>query len=344
MLSNRKIELISFEVIKTLFSRFENFPIDTSNNRNAPFHKAFLKAFSDKFENKVSDIPFFITLSSWLHGLNTTLGQSFFENVAHILSDGQKMEFTNTRNTQLKTTTEQKNAIADIITDLKNKNKEPSLSRENQLIFNNNGQVIEANNFTVDVYFEDENKIVCVELKSVKPNAGEMRGEKQKILEAKAALYRQFHDKEILYFIGFPFDPTSEISTGCNKIRFLNSIIDGKKYYDLDEVLLADELWNYLASDENIMQQILNIINQIATPDFIDKYNKLISTQIDISLKKDICQEWNLHSELSLLKNDALIKANFKNSKSLSRIYKQTCFKKGNYNTNRYNMLRKNIE
>jgi len=77
-LSNNLKEKIAFEVIKTLVIRFENFPEDASNNRNAPFHEAFLKAFTDKLEGKVSDVPFFISLSSWLQGLNTTLGQTFF--------------------------------------------------------------------------------------------------------------------------------------------------------------------------------------------------------------------------------------------------------------------------
>ena len=101
MIEDSKKERIAFEVIKTLFSRFENFPEDASNNRNAPFHEAFLRAFSNKLNNRVSDIPFFISLSSWLHGLNTTLGQSFFESVAHILSDGYKREFTTKRNSLL---------------------------------------------------------------------------------------------------------------------------------------------------------------------------------------------------------------------------------------------------
>jgi len=64
-LTNDITEKISIEVIKTLITRFESFPEDASNNRNAPFHEAFLNAFSDKLEGKVSDIPFFISLSSW---------------------------------------------------------------------------------------------------------------------------------------------------------------------------------------------------------------------------------------------------------------------------------------
>ena len=89
---NQTKEKIAFEVIRTLISRFESFPNDSTTNRNAPFHEAFLNAFKDKLEEKVSDIPFMISLSSWMHGLNTTLGQQFFENVAHIVSNGTKRD------------------------------------------------------------------------------------------------------------------------------------------------------------------------------------------------------------------------------------------------------------
>ena len=78
-IDSKKKEKIAIEIIRTLITRFDTFPEDSSNNRNAPFHEAFLNAFSDKLDGKVPDIPFFISLSSWLHGLNTTLGQTFFE-------------------------------------------------------------------------------------------------------------------------------------------------------------------------------------------------------------------------------------------------------------------------
>jgi hypothetical protein len=62
------------------------------------------------------------------------------------------------------------------------------------------------------VFFEDNNSVTAIELKSVKPNSGEMRGEKQKILEGKAALFRKFPQKKIKFYIGFPFDPTADSS------------------------------------------------------------------------------------------------------------------------------------
>jgi len=83
-------ELIALQVIKTLYSRFENFPEDASDNRNAPFHEAFLEAFKIKLERHVTSVPIFVSLASWMHGLNTSIGQSFFERTAQILCDGEK--------------------------------------------------------------------------------------------------------------------------------------------------------------------------------------------------------------------------------------------------------------
>ena len=89
-----KKERIALEVIKILKSDFDNFQIDASDYKANPFHQAFLEAFHIKNENRIVESPFIMSPSSWMHGLNTTLGQSFFENVANILCDGEKRKFT----------------------------------------------------------------------------------------------------------------------------------------------------------------------------------------------------------------------------------------------------------
>ncbi len=348
MIENSKKERIAIEVIKTLFSRFENFPEDATNNRNAPFHDAFLNAFSNKLSNRVSNVPFFISLSSWLQGLNTTLGRPFFENVAHILSDGYKKDFTTNRNTLLKVTQTQKRAISDIMTDLKNCTETPNLIRENSLIFNVETQPdLEANSFTVDVYVESSTKVIAIELKSVRPNLGEMGGEKQKILQAKAALYNEFPGKEIKFYIGFPFDPTSDTPTGHDKTRFLNYLVDGSKYFALDEVLLANELWDFLSDDTDTMEQILEIINAIATPEFMNKYNYLNENQNrlnDIEHYKISLQEWFLFREYELLNNNTTILERVRGNSRDNRIFRQPIFKNGGYNLARYDSLKDLIE
>ena len=343
MLSNKIKEQIAHEVIKTLYSRFEKFPENANDNRNAPFHEAFLNAFSDKLANHVTNIPFFISLSSWLHGLNTTLGQSFFENVANILSNGYKKSFTNKYNSLLRIHNSQKERIHEIITNLKNANATPNLIDENNQLFDNElSPSSDANNFTVDVFFEDEDNIVAVELKSVRPNAGEMRGEKQKILEAKSALFFEYPNKTIKYFIGFPFDPTSNTELEFDKTRFLNYLIDGNKYFAHDEVLLSSELWDFLSDDTNTMQQMLYVINSIATPQFMDNYN-LINNYQNIEKVTDeykrILKNWFLFTEDKFVQNYSNIKKNIDRNSILMRKFQQPLFRKEKYNEARKEAL-----
>jgi len=341
-----KIQKISFQVIKILFTRFESFPEDASNNRNAPFHSAFLNAFADKFDGKVHDIPFFISLSSWFQGLNTTLGQTFFENVAHTLSDGEKREYTSKKLGNLPIARIQKENANTIITNLSTTQNTPNLDNENKNLFiNDTIDIVSAIDFSADVFIDDGTQITAIELKSVRPNSGEMRGEKQKILEGKAALYKKFPDRSIRFLIGFPFDPTNATSaTGFDKQRFLNSIINMTKYFSSDEVLLASELWDYLAGETSTMEQLLKIINSIATTEFLAKYefiNDHHNKSKNLDLYKQRLKEWNLHSELELVNNDTTIKKIIGSDKNLVKTFNQLVFKDGEYNSNRYNVLSK---
>lgn len=346
-LNNNQKEKISIEVIKTLVTRFESFPEDASSNRNAPFHEAFLIAFSDKLNGKVSDTPFFISLSKWLQGLNTTLGQTFFENIAHHLSNGEKREYTSKKLGNLQISKTQKENINKIITDLSNSTTTPILSSENNQIFDSSdSNLVNAIDFSADVFTEDEDSITAIELKSVKPNSGEMRGEKQKILEGKAALFRKFPGKEINFFIGFPFDPTvnptSESITSFNKPRFLGSIINMTKYFAANETLIANELWDFLSGQQNTMEDILEIINRISTTAFLDKFQLLNDNtkRETVEYLKQL-EEWNLFSELELIKNINLIKSKIDKDKRLTRIYNKISFdKNGNYNFERYSELK----
>lgn len=336
-------EKIAIEVIKTLVTRFDNFPEDASNNRNAPFHEAFLSAFMDKLEENVSDIPFFISLSSWMHGLNTTLGQTFFENIAHHLSHGAKREYTSKRLGNLPITQTQRDHISQIIADLSTSTNVPDLDAENQLIFvDYETATINAMDFSADVFIEDTDSITAIELKSVKPNSGEMKGEKQKILEGKAALYRNFPNKQIDFYIGFPFDPTvitdNEDITSYDRTRFLGQIINMNKYFASGETLIASELWDKLSGEQNTMEQILEIINTISTTEFLSKYKYLNENNNRVNQKyKDILTEWYLTSELELIEDNELLKRNIRDNKALIRLYNKTAFNnKGKYNIDRY--------
>lgn len=323
-------EQIAHAVIKVLYSRFNSFPTENGSNRNAPFHIAFLQAFKKNLENRVKNIPDFIGLSSWMQGLNTSLGQSFFESVAHILCDGEKREFKG--NTIF---VEQKMIIGEIMTDLKNGECLPSLKREDNILANKaNGAICFASNFTADCFYETDTDIVAIELKSVRPNSGEMKGEKQKILEGKAILKKLYPTKNVKYVFGFPFDPTSEEETSYDKTRFLKYLVEAEKFVAHDDFLIADELWSFLASTEKgTMQEIIDIINSIATPEFMDKFSKIQSKDTDSATKYKILSDWHLISEIRIL-NDVV------KTKNNCRLYNQSIFKHdGSYNYKRLNLI-----
>ncbi len=250
---------ISEVVKKILLKRIDNFPELGAQIRNAPFHSALIDCFRDRLEPLNIEIPYLFAIASWLQGLNTSLGTGF-ENISHILSGGYKRRFTGAYNLVVKTN--QASQIDNIIRDLKLGAYLPDLNRENNLIFNysNTDQETESLPFTVDTYIERENEIIAIEMKSVRPNSGEGRGEKQKILYGKAALKLQNPEKDIKFFMGFPFDPTSETPTGHNKERFFNYLVEFKKFFDQEEVLIADELWDFLSGNRETMNDILDVI------------------------------------------------------------------------------------
>jgi hypothetical protein len=342
-LNNTTKEQIAIQVIRTLYSQFEKFPEDVSNNRNAPFHEAFINAFADKLDGKVASIPTFISLSSWLYGLNTSLGQSFFENIAQLLCGGEKKEFTTGKKGNPKIEQAQREAITKIITDLSNGNTSPSLQNENTTIFQRTAtsNLVEGTDFTADVFFENDTEVVCIEIKTVKPNKGVFKVEKQKILEAKAALKINYPKKQIKYFLAFPFDPLSDTPCGYDKKRFMGHSIGFTKYFDEAEILLGAEFWDYLSGVPQTMEEILGIINTIATPDFINELAFLSEPQ---NIKKDkqiylrLLEKWFLFQEYELVNQSVKIKTKL-TTKKLENIFHQSCFKEGKYKPQRVEML-----
>jgi Type II restriction endonuclease, TdeIII len=339
-----KEEQLAHLIIRILKSRFNTFPEDAVQNRNAPFHEAFLKAFSNKLENKVSDIPYLISLSSWLHGLNTTLGQSFFEGAAHILSDGYKREFTTTGQTQLEWNESQQRIVNEHIFQLKNGVLQPTPTIHNQILIASklSEPLIGAHNFTVDVFFEDDTVVHAVEVKTVKPNADIMHEAKQKILQAVAALTHLYPNKQIEYFLGFPFDPTSDSDVGYDKSRFLASIVNGRKYFAESEVLLAGEMWDYFSGEKRTIESMLRIINDIATPEFEGQYDFLNNPDNrtrDSRRYLEITRSWRLVSEAEFVQNDTIIR-NHLTSNTDQRNYSKPPFNsKGEYDLSRQQYL-----
>lgn len=261
-ISEDKKDRIREKVKEILVSRLDIFPTNLTSIRNAPFHEQFLEGFKEELKPLNVPIPYLIALASWMHGLNTSLG-SGFESLAHILSGGYKKRFTSVDSLKIKKT--QAQVIDRIIRELKAGSRTPNLQGENKLIFEypENDEDENALGFTADNFIETAKEINMIEIKSVRPNSGEARGEKQKILNGKAALKLANQNKTINFYLGFPFDPTASKPTEADKERFFNYLIEFKKFFAVEEVLLGDELWNYLSGSRNTMPQLLEIIKEV---------------------------------------------------------------------------------
>ncbi len=189
---------------------------------------------------------------------------------------------------------------------------------------NNNCEEVSAPDFTVDNLVITNDYIEAIELKSVHPNAGEMKGEKQKILNGKAVLQKKFSNKKIKYFIGFPFDPLNNNDTGYNKERFIKSVIEHEKFFHKEEILIADELWDKVSGGQNTMREILDIINAISTPEFIDKFNFIndpLNFESDNNKYFKILNEWHMFDEIKIFYNYDILKNKY------PKIFYQTLFK-----------------
>lgn len=333
-----KKEKIAILLIEVLYKAYKiNADLDILKH-DSPFNNALLKNLNGKYNN-MGNLLLYLGIIRMLDNVEEI--QKFFEKTAHVLSDGEKREYTSKKLGNLNLSGIQKNNINEIITNLSIGKNLPNLQIENNILLKaDNSNATSALDFSADVFIETDNEVVAIELKSVRPNSGEMRGEKHKILEGKCALFNKYPDKKVSFFLGFPFDPTSDTPTGYNKKRFMESVINLKKYFDESEILLAGELWDYLAGSEKTMEALLKIINNISTPEFLDRYKCLNDiSNIEPDKYAEYIEKWNLFSQLDLIKNDEKIKEAISGSGQLSRIYNQQVFQDGRYNYNRYEKL-----
>ena len=343
MITKIQKEQIAIETITVLYSQIkELFSVINFAQKKSYSETLFYSFFDWEFGQ--------ITFKSWMHGLNTSLGQSFFENVAHILCNGTKKEFTSKKKSLLQLSKSQKHRIGNIITDLTNGNFFPDSLTDNEEITDALELLEEATGFTADIFFEDDEQVVCVELKTVKPNKGVFKVEKQKILEAEAALRMSYPKKKVKFYIGFPFDPLSSEPTGYDKQRFMNYSVDFRKYFSENEFKLSAELWDFLSGTTQTMEIILEIINSIATVNFVEEFDFLQSKENAVNDKNEyinLLKRWCLLREIRIVENRENIYANIHNDKRTLRIFNQDIFiikreddkYKVEYNENRRNIL-----
>lgn len=333
MIAKLQKERIAVETVKVLYCQIKEIT-QTINSRQT---KQYIETlFHSLFDWKFGTI----SLSSWMHGLNTSLGQSFFERTAYILSNSKKKDFKNNTITEL-----QISEISKIITELQNRrgDTKPNLQSENERIWSaNHGAEDSAHDFTIDIFWEDETEVVAIEAKTVRPNSDVSKLTKDKILRAKCVLKKLYPNKNVKYFYGFPFDPYGVNPTTSDKTEFMRKNVNFSKYFAEDEVLLASEFWDYISGTPRTMETILEIINQIATAEFPAKREFLqnkSNAEIHEQEYMELLDLWQLGREKTLIENEEQIKQKISGNKALTRVFNQDIFIKGDYNENRVSQM-----
>src|SRR3989344_3937814 len=101
MLNQAKKDSIAKAADAVLKSITLKFPTENVLSRNEPFHRVLYTAFESQLQARHLDAKSILQFSSWVQGVNTSMG-SFFERVACIISGGKKVAFTTKKKTSLK--------------------------------------------------------------------------------------------------------------------------------------------------------------------------------------------------------------------------------------------------
>jgi len=141
--------------------------------------------------------------------------------------------------------------------------------------------------------------------------------------------------------LAFPFDPLSDTACGYDKKRFMNHSVGFTKFFDPAEILLSGEFWDYISGVSKTMETMIDIINVIATPKFAEELAFLSEPKNRIDKKADyldLLEKWFLFQEQELINKAAQIELKLK-GKKLQSLYNQSCFKDGEYKTERVEKL-----
>jgi hypothetical protein len=104
---------------------------------------------------------------------------------------------------------------------------------------------------------------------------------------------------------------------------------------------LAGEFWDYLSGVPNTMEAIIEIINTIATPNFMNELALLSEPQNRVKQEYlKLLEKWFLFQEYELVNNNKEIEPKLTTNK-LQSLYYQSCFKNGEYKWERVKTLLK---
>jgi type II restriction enzyme len=199
-----------------------------------------------------------MALFSFIQSVNTTLGTSVFEQVAVIIATphfkravSQYKEFNNTISSH------SQRAIQEIIDNLKTSSEKPNKPAETATLLrvSQSGAIKTVKRLRIDLFLETHEGVeYYFDLKTAKPNKGEIVGFKRTLLEWVAMRAAENPKAKVHTLLAIPYNP-------YDPERYERWTFQGM--LDLpNELKVAEEFWDFLGGD-NTYVQVLRVFEEV---------------------------------------------------------------------------------
>ncbi len=211
-----------------------------------------------------------MALYSFVHSVNTMLGQSVFEKVAQIMAKDRFDEAKEHHYVEGNLSDKAVLEIDTIMQELKSAKVALSFDEQDRRIKNtaNKGKLSKGRKIVADLYLKEGSTEYYFEIKTVKPNIDVFVATKLKLLQCKALRYGINSDVNVKAYICIPYNPEAPKPYARWTLQGL---------YDLKkEVLVAEEFWDFLGG-KGAYEELLNVFEKagIELRDEIDKRFKV---------------------------------------------------------------------
>jgi hypothetical protein len=192
-----------------------------------------------------------IAAYSFIHSLATTLGMSIYEDVSVIIASESSEECFRNYGVGGVLSKSQKEVISDIITKLRNGEREANIKEETQLVLDasvENGEFQKSGNIA-DFYMKRNGIEHYFEIKTVKPNIDVFEKSKTKLLEwvVRRRLY-------IKVFLAFPYNPYHpQPYSRFTEVGMMDSPND---------FIVGDEYWDFIGGG-NTFPELLETFDKV---------------------------------------------------------------------------------
>lgn len=234
-----------------------------SNNQKCRIKALLSKKIEKKLKSygrETTSMPFLarliqdsekIAAYSFIHSLATTLGMSIYEDVSVIIASENSQETFRNYKVGGAISRKQKSVIANIVSKLRNNEREANIRKEISEVLNasaENGEFQKSGNIA-DFYMKRNDDEYYFEIKTVKPNIDVFEKSKTKLLEWVAR-----RRKSINVYLAFPYNPYHpEPYSRFTEVGMMDHPND---------FLVGEEYWNFIGG-EDTFPELLNVFDEV---------------------------------------------------------------------------------